>query len=369
VSPITLRRLSDERLGSRLADGEAAAFDELFRRYVHRLAAYGARLLGDSAAGDDVAQATLWKAYSALRGGHVPDRVRPWLYRIAHNTALDALGRRRELLLDQVPDRAAPNHHAVGGALLAALASLPDRQRRVYVLRELHGLRMDETAAELGLTSPQVEQALFAARNRMAEHIVFGDRLDCVTVRRLARGSLEGNERRALKTHLRSCPACRSELGLRGKTLSVAPLGVLDWARGLLVGGGAPAAAKVTAAVAAAGLAVGMPGAVEQLPAADVHPHTPWVGRMVVVHPKVVAPERVPIAAVAPRETRHGETTSSESRRGSDGGSSAEGRHSGSGETTTVTAQTSGSDGGRDGGSSGSSDGGDRSGSSDGGPG
>jgi hypothetical protein len=41
--------------------------------------------------------------------------------------------------------------------------ALPDRQRRVYVLRELHGLRIDETAAELGLTAAQVEQSLFAA--------------------------------------------------------------------------------------------------------------------------------------------------------------------------------------------------------------
>jgi uncharacterized membrane protein YgcG len=47
--------------------------------------------------------------------------------------------------------------------LVAAFARWPDRQRRVYVLRELHGLRIDETAAELGLTAAQVEQSLFAA--------------------------------------------------------------------------------------------------------------------------------------------------------------------------------------------------------------
>jgi DNA-directed RNA polymerase specialized sigma24 family protein len=41
--------------------------------------------------------------------------------------------------------------------LLTAIAALPIRQRRVYVLRELHGLRIDETAAELGLTGQQVE--------------------------------------------------------------------------------------------------------------------------------------------------------------------------------------------------------------------
>jgi len=44
----------------------------------------------------------------------------------------------------------------------------------------------DETATELGLTASQVEQSLFAARNRLAEQLVFGDRLNCVTVQRLA---------------------------------------------------------------------------------------------------------------------------------------------------------------------------------------
>ena len=56
MSPLFAKRLSDEHLGSRLASGEAAAFDELYRRYAHRLAAYGSHLLGDAASGDDVAQ-------------------------------------------------------------------------------------------------------------------------------------------------------------------------------------------------------------------------------------------------------------------------------------------------------------------------
>jgi hypothetical protein len=197
--------------------------------------------------------------------------MRPWLYRIAHNTALDLLARRRELPaaeLPEPPSRGAPET----GALVAALATLPERQRRVYVLRELHGLRIDETAAELGLVATQVEQALFAARNRLAEHLVFGDRLDCVAVRRLSAGPLDRDERRALKTHLRSCGACRTELGVRGRALSALPVLSGDWLRGLaagLAGGGAPAAAKIGAVVATAGIAAGVPGAME-LPRRDV---------------------------------------------------------------------------------------------------
>ena len=266
VSPLLAKRLSDESLGSRLASGEAAAFDELYRRYVHRLAAYGAQLLGDGAAGDDVAQATMLKAYGALRDGRVPDRMKPWLYRIAHNVAVDLVVRRREVPSAELPEQGTSDAEPVAGALVAALASLPERQRRVYVLRELHGLRIDETAAEMSLTTAQVEQSLFAARNRLAEHLVFGDRLNCVAVQRLASGPLDTDERRALKTHLRSCAGCRSGLGVRGRALSVLPVTSLEWLRGLVAGaagGGAPVVAKVGAAVATVTFAAGIPVAVE----------------------------------------------------------------------------------------------------------
>ena len=306
MSPLLLRRLSDEKLGSRLASGEAAAFDELYRRYAHRLAAYGGQLLGDAASGDDVAQASLIKAYVALRDGRVPERVKPWLYRIAHNCAVDLVVRRRELPVEGLPDRPAPTGQAAAGELVAALAALPDRQRHVYVLRELHGLRIDETASELGLASAQVEQALFAARNRLAELLVFGERLSCVAVQRLADGPLDTNERRALKTHLRSCVACRQSVGATGRALAILPAGVAGWLRALpalLAGGGSPAALKIGTVVATATLATGAPIAYEVTkPAKPRHVAAPIVDQ---ARPKrapsparVAAPPRSTVAVV-----------------------------------------------------------------------
>ena len=297
MSPLLAKRLSDESLGSRLASGEAAAFDELYRRYVHRLAAYGAQMLGDGAAGDDVAQSTLLKAYGALRAGRVPDRMKPWLYRIAHNVAIDLAVRRREVPSAELPEQGAADSAPFAGELVAALASLPERQRRVYVLRELHGLRIDETAAELSLTSAQVEQSLFAARNRLAEHLVFGDRLNCVAVQRLAAGPLDAQERRALKGHLRACPQCRGSLGVRGRALGLLPGIPLDWLRGLLAGGGAPVAAKVGAAVATVTFAAGVPGAATTFE----HPHVEQFVRHGQVRP--ARPVRTVVAPAAPART------------------------------------------------------------------
>jgi RNA polymerase sigma factor (sigma-70 family) len=257
MSPLLRRRLSDEQLTRRLASGEAAAFDELYRRYAHRLAAFGGRLLGDGATGEDVAQAALLNAYQALRRGHTPVRFRPWLYRIAQNAALDMLARRRELSggleLEERGDRPHERADQVG-ALVEALGKLPERQRRAYLLREVQGLRIAEIAERLALSSQQVEQAIFAARNRLAEALVFGDALDCVTLRRLRVGELDGQERRAVRRHLRSCPSCRAVSPVRAR-LGLLPLLPLDWARGslagLLGGSGSPVAAKAAAAVVA----------------------------------------------------------------------------------------------------------------------
>ena len=381
MSPLLCKRLSDESLGSRLASGEAAAFDELYRRYINRLAAYGSHLLGDATSGDDVAQATMLKAYAALREGRVPERVKPWLFRIAHNTAIDLVVRRRELPSGDLPDTPSVDHDPFAGALIEALATLPDRQRRVYVLREVHGLRIDETAAELGLTASQVEQSLFAARNRLAEQLVFGDRLNCVTVQRLAAGPLDAPERRALKTHLRTCAGCRQTLGLRGRALSLFPSASgLEWLRGLgagLLSGGAPAAAKVGALVATATIAAGVPVAVEQtanghaqrttLHLAGAQTAAPRAARAVTPPPPAAVAVVARAAGVVHRRAatssndtrargeRRGDSTERDANRGPtnvEGGGSGDGgsRDSHSGETTT-SGSGSGDGSSHDGGS------------------
>ena len=346
MSPLLAKRLSDESLGSRLASGEAAAFDELYRRYVHRLAAYGAHLLGDGAAGEDVAQATMLKAYGALRDGRVPDRMKPWLYRIAHNVAIDLVVRRREWPpTAELPERGSTDPAPIAGALVAALAALPERQRRVYILRELHGLRIDETAAELSLSATQVEQSLFAARNRLAEHLVFGDRLTCVSVQRLAAGPLDRDERRALKSHLRSCSSCRNGLGLRGRALGAPPV-TLEWLRGLLsgaLGGGAPVAAKIGAAVATVSFAAGVPAAVETV---QVHPLP--VRATPIVHVTPVQPTR---AHSRPDDTEPTVASVAFSHASAGGHEIRHGRRGGSDDSASVSSATTsggrGGDGGR----------------------
>jgi RNA polymerase sigma-70 factor (ECF subfamily) len=271
VNAFLAQRASDEALTRKLARGNAAAFDELYRRYAARLALYGARLLGDRARGEDVAQIALMSAYQSIARGRTPERVRPWLYRIAQNAALEILSRPRERAATaELEQRADEPHDArvTGGELVAALRTLPDRQRRAYVLREVHGLRMTEIAEELGLTAPQVEQALFAARNKLAEVLAFGEALDCETVRALDGGGLDRTERRALRRHLRACEGCRGAVSAGGLSFGVFPFGFVTTLRQSaagLFGGAAASVAKVGAVVVGAAIVGSVPVAAHAL--------------------------------------------------------------------------------------------------------
>jgi hypothetical protein len=175
--------------------------------------------------------------------------------------------------------------------LIAALQELPDRQRHAYLLREVHGLHVKEIAERLALTSEQVEQALFAARNRLAEHLVFGDRLSCEAVSALDWAALARNERRALRGHLRACGSCRATVST-GRFGAFSPLGFLAGLRqsaaGLLSGSGAPAAtaAKVGAIAATAAISVGIPVATGKMPLFRQH----RARRSVVEAPNIVGP-------------------------------------------------------------------------------
>ena len=249
---------SDEELARRAGVGDAEEFEELYRRYARPLTAYAARTLRDSSAAEDVAQSALLNAYQALRRGSVPENTRAWLYRATRNAALDAIERRGEIVeLDEEQGGGSEDPvdaRAARDDLLAAVRTLPERQRDVFVLRELRGLRVGEIADALDLAVEQVEQALFAARNRLAEQLVYGERLNCASVQSLDRARLSRAERRAVKSHVRACPSCRSApASLRVGAVTSALELVRNAVALLLTGGGAAKTAAVVAAAAAVG--------------------------------------------------------------------------------------------------------------------
>src|SRR6188474_3859767 len=93
---------SDQQLVERVQAGDKAAFDVLVRKYQHRVLKLVGRFVSDAAEAEDVAQEAFLKAYRALASFRGDSAFYTWLYRIAINTAKNALvsNRRRPVDFD-----------------------------------------------------------------------------------------------------------------------------------------------------------------------------------------------------------------------------------------------------------------------------
>jgi RNA polymerase sigma factor (sigma-70 family) len=170
-----LRTQSDERLVDLVREGNDRAFEAIVHRYHRPLLRYCGRFLTPPRAEDAVQQAFV-NAFSALRSGDAEMNLRPWLYRIAHNSALNVL---RQAGADTVPVseeidgvETPPQALERGERLrsvVAAVRELPARQRDALVLQALEGRSYDEIAVELGVTDGAVRQLLNRARTTLRE--------------------------------------------------------------------------------------------------------------------------------------------------------------------------------------------------------
>jgi RNA polymerase sigma factor (sigma-70 family) len=164
---------SDERLVDLVRAGSEPAFETIVERYRRALMRYVSRLLPPERA-EDVVQQSFVNAYEAMHRDAAQLNLRPWLYRIAHNTALNALrdrGLRHDELDERIdgverPDQALERTQDLRDVLVAVQA-LPDRQRDAIVLRELEGRSYEEIALALGVTDGAVRQLLNRARNSL----------------------------------------------------------------------------------------------------------------------------------------------------------------------------------------------------------
>ena len=145
--------------------------DEL-RPELHR---YCARMTGSVFDGEDVVQETLAKAYYALGQMLQPPNLKPWLFRIAHNTALDFLKRYErknvELVMD-VPERAEPEDNGVDPELVEAalgvFVGLPPAQRSAVILKDVLGHSLEEVATTTGATIGATKAALSRGRRNIS---------------------------------------------------------------------------------------------------------------------------------------------------------------------------------------------------------
>jgi RNA polymerase sigma-70 factor (ECF subfamily) len=152
--------------------------DELTRLMTEmrpRLHRYCARMVGSVFDGEDIVQEALVKATVALPSAGNIDRAEAWLFTVAHNTALDALRRRKrqaEVPLDidspDLPDRAPEaDSWVAASASLSTMMQLPVIQRSTVVLMDVLEYSLAETVEILGTTLPAVKAALHRGRVRL----------------------------------------------------------------------------------------------------------------------------------------------------------------------------------------------------------
>ena len=164
-----LRTQPDRRLVKLVREGYESAFEEIVRRYRKPLDRSAAVFVGDRS--EDVTQDAFSKALLALRGSEKEIELRPWLYRIVRNTALNDL-RDRPAAAEQLGEAIAGGASAAVEAerreemaeLMERLRALPEPQRAAIVMRELEGLSHEEIAAALGVSGGAARQAIYRAR-------------------------------------------------------------------------------------------------------------------------------------------------------------------------------------------------------------
>lgn len=165
--------------------GSQSAFEQIVRRFQRPIVSLIARMTGDRAQAEDLAQDAFVKAFRSLAAFDTTRRLSSWLFRIAHNTAIDALRRPRPALvsidhegprkaaaLPPVPPAPDPvERRALGHALESALLQLRPEYRAAVVLRYDEGLSFEEIGHILGLPEVTARSHVHRARKELTEHL------------------------------------------------------------------------------------------------------------------------------------------------------------------------------------------------------
>ena len=191
-------RDTDERLLERAASGDEAAFDILYLRYRDLIFRFAYRMVGSSAAAEDVTH-DCFLSFIKQPGNFDPHRgsFRTYLYAAARNLSLKYFNSTsREAALDDLGvepaalDRHQPMHKVLDDELSSevqrAVASLPPLQREALVLFEYEELTLAEVAAIVGADVGTVKAWLFRARERLRQELAhyFNIGREIVTVER-----------------------------------------------------------------------------------------------------------------------------------------------------------------------------------------
>jgi RNA polymerase sigma-70 factor (ECF subfamily) len=151
--------------------------DLLLRTMRSRLHRYCARMVGSVIDGEDVLQDALVKAVEAFAAAGPLQNPEGWLFRIAHNTALDFLRRRnrqsaifKDAELDMIADEIdAVTSRQIASASMRTFMRLPETQRACVILSDVLGLSLREVCDIMESSLPATKASLHRGRARLRE--------------------------------------------------------------------------------------------------------------------------------------------------------------------------------------------------------
>jgi len=156
--------------------GDRAAFEWLIGELRPKLHRYCARVTGSVIDGEDVVQDALAKAVEAFSREGGISQPQGWLFRIAHNEAIDFLRRRArqnashaEEDLDMIDSAPTPEEHLAAASSLKTFARLPVVQRSAVILKDVLGYSNEEIGGIIAASVPAVKAALHRGRARLKE--------------------------------------------------------------------------------------------------------------------------------------------------------------------------------------------------------
>ena len=254
-------------------DGHDEAFRTIHERYHTRLFAYTRQMLSRHHDAEDALQDVFVRVYTSLRAsdrGAV--KLRPWLYRAAHNRCIDELRRPAQASEEAMEDIQSPHQdpsvqvveREAFDSLVEDIRRLPVQQRSALLMRELGGAHYADIALALGTTVPAVKSLLVRARITLASAIEARDTA-CATIREELTLAHDGRVRpnAMARAHLRDCAGCRefrhelrgTSRQLAGLVPTLGPLAVLAKALGFGGAGGGASAGGGAAVVGGGALA------------------------------------------------------------------------------------------------------------------
>jgi RNA polymerase sigma-70 factor (ECF subfamily) len=172
-----LHEQPDSEIVRQIQSGDAAAFDELMRRYKRPVVNFIFRMLGNAQDAADVAQDVFVRVYQNLDSYRHETKFSTWLFALARNAAIDRIrwrSRHRTESIESAPEIMASsgtaeevNAREISDQIAAAIVRLPEDQKTAIVLSEYHGMSYAEIAGVMRCSEKSVESRLYRAKQTL----------------------------------------------------------------------------------------------------------------------------------------------------------------------------------------------------------